>query len=188
MRIVWKADDFQEALEACMREAQSSFGDSRVLLERYIVRPRHIGRAPLLLPDALPLTVPVRTEFQIFADKHGNAVHLFERDCSAQRRHQKVLEEGPAPGMTDELRRQMGASAVQAALSVGYVGAGTVEFIFDSDTNEYYFMEMNTRSPVVCCPVCDCQLIHAAGCKWSIQVGRSRRAHDSTFAPADLFI
>ncbi|CEO95245.1 unnamed protein product (mitochondrion) [Plasmodiophora brassicae] len=129
MRIVWKADDFQEALEACMREAQSSFGDSRVLLERYIVRPRHI-------------------EFQIFADKHGNAVHLFERDCSAQRRHQKVLEEGPAPGMTDELRRQMGASAVQAALSVGYVGAGTVEFIFDSDTNEYYFMEMNTRLQV----------------------------------------
>ena len=84
----------------------------------------------------------------MFADKQGNALHLYERDCSVQRRHQKVLEEAPAPGMTEELRAQMGKSAVDAAKAVGYVGAGTVEFIVDADTNEYFFMEMNTRLQV----------------------------------------
>ena len=123
MRIVHNVEDFPENLEACKREALKSFGDERVLLERYIVRPRHI-------------------EFQVFADKHGNAVHLFERDCSVQRRHQKVLEEAPAPGMTPELRAEMGKSAVDAAKAVGYVGAGTVEFIFDAETDEYFFMEV----------------------------------------------
>jgi 3-methylcrotonyl-CoA carboxylase alpha subunit len=129
MRIVHKVEDFQENLEACKREALKSFGDERVLLERYIVRPRHI-------------------EFQVFADKKGDAVHLYERDCSVQRRHQKVLEEAPAPGMSEELRRTMGQSAVDAAKAVGYVGAGTVEFIFDAETDEYFFMEMNTRLQV----------------------------------------
>jgi len=129
MRIVWNAEEFDEALDACKREALNSFKDERVLLERYIQRPRHI-------------------EFQVFADQHGHAVHLFERDCSVQRRHQKVLEEAPAPGMTPELRRKMGQSAVDAAKAVGYVGAGTVEFIFDAETDEYFFMEMNTRLQV----------------------------------------
>jgi len=129
MRIVHKPEDFLENLDACKREALKSFGDDRVLLERYIVRPRHI-------------------EFQVFADKHGNAVHLYERDCSVQRRHQKVLEEAPAPGMSAELRAEMGKSAVNAAKAVGYVGAGTVEFIFDAETDEYFFMEMNTRLQV----------------------------------------
>lgn len=129
MRIVMKPDEFDYMLQASKREAQASFGDQRVLLERYIVRPRHI-------------------EFQVFADKHGNAVHLLERDCSVQRRHQKVLEESPAPGMTPALRDQMGKSAVDAAKAVGYVGAGTVEFIFDAETDDYFFMEMNTRLQV----------------------------------------
>lgn len=141
MRIVRARTDFADMLESCKRESLKSFADDRVLLERYIERPRHI-------------------EFQIFADQHGNAVHLFERDCSVQRRHQKVLEEAPAPGMTDHLRQQMGQAAVNAALAVGYVGAGTVEFIVDTDAVQrallngsspddcYYFMEMNTRLQV----------------------------------------
>jgi len=132
MRIVWKPEDFMEALEGCRREALASFKDDRVLLERYIQNPRHI-------------------EFQIFADKHGNVVHLYERDCSVQRRHQKVFEEAPAPGMTPELRAKMGKAATDAARAVGYVGAGTVEFIVDADTNEYFFMEMNTRLQVEHC-------------------------------------
>jgi 3-methylcrotonyl-CoA carboxylase alpha subunit len=132
MRIVWKPEEFAEALEGCRREALASFKDDRVLLERYIQNPRHV-------------------EFQVFADKQGNALHLYERDCSVQRRHQKVLEEAPAPGMTPELRAQMGQSAVDAAKAVGYVGAGTVEFIVDADTNEYFFMEMNTRLQVEHC-------------------------------------
>lgn len=129
MRIVHTPDQFEESLESAKREAQASFGDQNVLLERYIVRPRHI-------------------EFQVFADKHGSAVHLFERDCSVQRRHQKVLEEAPAPGMSSELRAAMGQAAVDAAKAVGYVGAGTVEFIFDAETDDYFFMEMNTRLQV----------------------------------------
>ena len=129
MRIIQSPDEFDEKLEGCKRESLNSFGDDRVLLERYITRPRHI-------------------EFQVFADQHGSAVHLYERDCSVQRRHQKVLEEAPAPGMSDEMRRSMGEAAVNAALAVGYEGAGTVEFIFDAATGEYFFMEMNTRLQV----------------------------------------
>jgi 3-methylcrotonyl-CoA carboxylase alpha subunit len=128
MRICMSADKFEESLASCKREAAASFGDDRVLIEKFLVQPRHV-------------------ELQVFADTHGNAVHLFERDCSVQRRHQKVLEEAPAPGMTEELRAAMGGSAVDAAKAVGYVGAGTVEFMLDGD-GSYYFMEMNTRLQV----------------------------------------
>ena len=128
MRIVERSEDFDAALASCKREAISSFGDDRVLVEKYLVRPRHI-------------------EIQVFADTHGNCVYLFERDCSVQRRHQKVLEEAPAPGMTDARRRAMGEAAVNAAKAVGYVGAGTVEFIANQD-GSFYFMEMNTRLQV----------------------------------------
>jgi 3-methylcrotonyl-CoA carboxylase alpha subunit len=128
MRIVQKAEDFVAALASCQREAASSFGDDRVLVERYLVKPRHI-------------------EIQVFADDHGQAVYLFERDCSVQRRHQKVIEEAPAPGMTPERRAQMGAAAVAAARAVNYRGAGTVEFIAEPD-GRFYFMEMNTRLQV----------------------------------------
>ncbi len=128
MRIVNSASEFNEALNSARREAKSSFADDRVLLERYLVAPRHV-------------------ELQIFADSHGNSVHLFERDCSIQRRHQKVLEEAPAPGMTPELRAQMGTAAIDAAAAIGYEGAGTVEFLLDVD-NTFYFMEMNTRLQV----------------------------------------
>jgi 3-methylcrotonyl-CoA carboxylase alpha subunit len=129
MRIVREHSEFAAALEACQREAKNSFGDPRVLIERYLPTPRHV-------------------ELQVFADKHGNAVHLFERDCSVQRRHQKVLEEAPAPGLPDELRGRMGAAAVAAAKAVGYVGAGTVEFMVDPHDLSFYFMEMNTRLQV----------------------------------------
>jgi len=133
MRIVERSADFPEALASCQREAIASFGDDRVLVEKYLTRPRHI-------------------EIQVFADSHGNCVHLFERDCSVQRRHQKVLEEAPAPGMTGERRRAMGEAAVAAARAVGYVGAGTVEFIAEESRNgedgAFYFMEMNTRLQV----------------------------------------
>jgi len=128
MRIVWDKKDLEAGVESARREANSSFGDDRVLIEKYLVRPRHI-------------------EFQVFADQHGNCVYVFERDCSVQRRHQKVVEEAPAPGMTEELRQQMGQAAVNAAKAVGYVGAGTVEFIVDED-GSFYFMEMNTRLQV----------------------------------------
>jgi len=128
MRIVRVPGDFSDALASCRREAKSSFGDDRVLVEKYVERPRHI-------------------EIQVFADDHGNVVHLFERDCSVQRRHQKVLEEAPAPGMTEARRRQMGDAAVAAARAVGYRGAGTVEFIVDP-AGAFYFMEMNTRLQV----------------------------------------
>ena len=132
MKIVEKAADFAAALASAQREAQSSFGDDRVLLEKYLTAPRHI-------------------EIQVFADTHGNAVYLFERDCSVQRRHQKVLEEAPAPGMKPAQRRAMGEAAVAAAKAIGYVGAGTVEFIA-ADTfardGTFYFMEMNTRLQV----------------------------------------
>jgi 3-methylcrotonyl-CoA carboxylase alpha subunit len=112
MRAVDKAEDFAAALASCKREAINSFGDDAVLIEKYVQRPRHI-------------------EIQVFGDTHGNYVYLFERDCSVQRRHQKVLEEAPAPGMTPELRAQMGEAAVAAARAVHYVGAGTVEFIVE---------------------------------------------------------
>ncbi|EJL86447.1 acetyl/propionyl-CoA carboxylase, alpha subunit [Herbaspirillum sp. CF444] len=128
MRIVGKSEDFKAALASCKREAINSFGDDKVLVERYLTRPRHI-------------------EIQVFADSHGECVYLFERDCSVQRRHQKVLEEAPAPGMSEERRRAMGEAAVAAAKAVGYVGAGTVEFIANQD-GSFYFMEMNTRLQV----------------------------------------
>jgi 3-methylcrotonyl-CoA carboxylase alpha subunit len=133
MRRVDKPADFAAALASAQREALSSFGDDRVLVETYVGKPRHI-------------------EVQVFADGHGNAVHLFERDCSLQRRHQKVIEEAPAPGMTDAMRAAMGKAAVEAALAVGYRGAGTVEFIVDASqglkADRFYFMEMNTRLQV----------------------------------------
>src|SRR5580704_13774896 len=133
MRRVDKHADFDAALEGAIRESQSAFGASRVLIERYVVSPRHI-------------------EIQIFADRHGNTIHLGERDCSLQRRHQKVIEEAPAAGMTDELRSKIGASAVAAAKAVGYSGAGTVEFVADGSSglraDGFWFIEMNTRLQV----------------------------------------
>jgi len=127
MRVVTEAGDFAAALQSAKQEGASAFSDDRVLIERYLQRPRHI-------------------EVQVFADTHGNAVHLFERDCSAQRRHQKVIEEAPAPGLSAEQRVRMGAAAVNAAKAVGYVGAGTVEFV--ADTDGFFFLEMNTRLQV----------------------------------------
>ena len=135
MRIVESAADFAAALASCQREAEGSFGNGAVLIEKYVQRPRHI-------------------ELQVFGDSQGNYVYLFERDCSVQRRHQKVLEEAPAPGMTQALRAQMGAAAVAAARAVNYVGAGTVEFIVEQasydqpEAMKFYFMEMNTRLQV----------------------------------------
>ena len=128
MRLVEKSEDFPDALASCKREALSSFGDDHVLIEKYITKPRHV-------------------EIQVFADTLGNCVYLFERDCSVQRRHQKVLEEAPAPGMREARRREMGEAAVAAAKAVGYVGAGTVEFIANQD-GSFFFMEMNTRLQV----------------------------------------
>jgi 3-methylcrotonyl-CoA carboxylase alpha subunit len=128
MRIVEKTADFKAALASCKREALNSFRDDKVLIEKYLTQPRHI-------------------EIQVFADTRGNAVYLFERDCSVQRRHQKVLEEAPAPGMLPARRQAMGEAAVAAAKAVGYVGAGTVEFIANQD-GSFYFMEMNTRLQV----------------------------------------
>ena len=128
MRRVDRPEDLEAALAACKREAMQAFGDDRVLLERYVLRPRHV-------------------EIQVFGDRHGGCVHLFERDCSVQRRHQKILEEAPAPGLTPERRAAMGAAAVEAARAVGYVGAGTVEFIVDP-AGAFFFMEMNTRLQV----------------------------------------
>jgi len=133
MRKVLAAADFAEALASCQREAAASFGDQRVLLEKYVTRPRHI-------------------EVQVFGDSHGNVVHLFERDCSLQRRHQKVIEEAPAPGMDEATRQAVCAAAVKAAKAVNYVGAGTVEFIADASeglrADRIWFMEMNTRLQV----------------------------------------
>jgi 3-methylcrotonyl-CoA carboxylase alpha subunit len=139
MRVVTAASEFAAALASCQREAINSFGDDAVLIERYVTRPRHI-------------------EIQVFGDTQGHCVYLFERDCSVQRRHQKVLEEAPAPGMSEARRREMGEAAVAAAKAVGYVGAGTVEFIAEpvagtddtpgSGDLRFYFMEMNTRLQV----------------------------------------
>ena len=133
MRRVDAAADFAAALASARREAEAAFGDGRVLVEKYMAKPRHI-------------------EVQVFGDAHGNVVHLFERDCSAQRRHQKVIEEAPAPGMTAEMRDAMGAAAIRAAEAIGYRGAGTVEFIADVSeglrADRFFFMEMNTRLQV----------------------------------------
>ncbi len=128
MRLVARAEEFDAALATVQRESSAAFGDQRVLIERYLPRARHV-------------------EVQIFADRHGNTVHLFERDCSIQRRHQKIIEEAPAPGIDDQLRGAMGAAAVSASQSIGYVGAGTVEFLLAPD-RRFYFMEMNTRLQV----------------------------------------
>jgi len=128
MRVVHKAEEIRNALEGAASEAQSAFGDARVFWEKYLVEPRHI-------------------EIQIIADKFGNVIHLGERECSIQRRHQKVIEESPSPIMTDDLRQQMGQAAVAAAKACGYVNAGTVEFLVDTDRN-FYFLEMNTRLQV----------------------------------------
>ncbi|BCR89394.1 uncharacterized protein ACHE_50592A [Aspergillus chevalieri] len=129
MRIASSKSEFQAQLESAKSEAMNSFGDDHVLVEKYITTPRHI-------------------EVQIFADKHGNCVALGERDCSIQRRHQKILEESPAPDLPDATRKDLWAKARSAALAVDYEGAGTVEFIFDNDTGEFFFMEMNTRLQV----------------------------------------
>ncbi len=133
MRKVDAEADFEDALASCQREAKSSFGDDRVLIEKYILSPRHI-------------------EVQVFGDTHGNVVHMFERDCSLQRRHQKVIEEAPAPGMTEDVRQAMTKAAIEAAKAVDYVGAGTVEFIVDGSgklrKDGFWFMEMNTRLQV----------------------------------------
>jgi 3-methylcrotonyl-CoA carboxylase alpha subunit len=133
MRRVDTPDDFADALAGARREAKAAFGDDAVLIEKYVEKPRHI-------------------EVQVFGDNHGNAVHLFERDCSAQRRHQKVIEEAPAPGMTREMRAAMTAAAVKAAKAINYSGAGTIEFIVDASDglrpDRFWFMEMNTRLQV----------------------------------------
>ena len=128
MRIVERADDFTKQLETAQREALGAFGDSSVLLEKYLQRPRHV-------------------EVQVFADQHGQVVHLFERDCSIQRRHQKVVEEAPAPGISSGTSAAIGQAAVQAAEAISYVGAGTCEFLMDQD-ERFYFIEMNTRLQV----------------------------------------
>ncbi|MBT9558661.1 MAG: acetyl-CoA carboxylase biotin carboxylase subunit [Myxococcales bacterium] len=128
MRLVERESELVAAFESCSREAASAFGDGSVYVERAIIRPRHI-------------------EIQVFADKHGHAVYCFERECSVQRRHQKVIEEAPAANLSDATRRAMGAVAVKAALAIGYEGAGTIEFLVDADEN-FYFLEMNTRLQV----------------------------------------
>ncbi|MEX3071097.1 acetyl-CoA carboxylase biotin carboxylase subunit [Vibrio alginolyticus] len=128
MRVVNSVAEMPLAVEGAQREALSSFGDKQLLIEKCIVQPRHV-------------------EVQVFADQHGHCVYLSDRDCSIQRRHQKVVEEAPAPGLSDELRKQMGEAAVQAAQAIDYVGAGTVEFLLDS-RGQFYFMEMNTRLQV----------------------------------------
>ncbi|WP_395343025.1 acetyl/propionyl/methylcrotonyl-CoA carboxylase subunit alpha [Ningiella sp. W23] len=128
MRQVWKSEDFHSALDAAKRESKASFGDEHMLIEKYLTEPRHV-------------------EIQVFCDNHGNGVYLFERDCSVQRRHQKIIEEAPAPNMPQDVRRQMGGAALKAAEAIHYSGAGTVEFLYDSD-GRFYFMEMNTRLQV----------------------------------------
>src|SRR4030095_5467254 len=127
MRIVRAEHELQQAIDGARREAKSAFSDDRLLIEKYLGRPRHV-------------------EVQVFADSHGNAVYIHDRDCSIQRRHQKVIEEAPAPGLSDETRRRMGDAAVAAAKAVGYVGAGTVEFLYAN--GQFYFIEMNTRLQV----------------------------------------
>ncbi|WP_439545786.1 acetyl/propionyl/methylcrotonyl-CoA carboxylase subunit alpha [Sandarakinorhabdus sp.] len=157
MRSVHSADEFAENLMAAQREGETSFGNPAVMLEKLILRPRHV-------------------EVQLFADSHGNAVHLFERDCSLQRRHQKVIEEAPAPGLSDRLRHTLGIAAVTAAHAIGYAGAGTVEFILDLDTVDadgdpaFYFMEMNTRLQVEH-PVTEC-ITGEDLVEWQIRVAR----------------
>src|SRR6266540_3219768 len=129
MRVVHAESELSEGVESARREALNAFGDERLLIEKYVANAHHV-------------------EFQVFGDQHGNLVHLFERECSVQRRHQKIIEETPSPLLTPELRDQMGNAAVAAAKAVGYYNAGTVEFILDPDTLKFYFLEMNTRLQV----------------------------------------
>jgi 3-methylcrotonyl-CoA carboxylase alpha subunit len=129
MRIVWDANDLPEEIDAARREALHAFGDGRLLIEKYLADAHHI-------------------EIQVFGDKHGHLVHLFERECSVQRRHQKIIEETPSPLLTPGLREQMGEAAVKAARAVNYFNAGTIEFIFDPTSSTFYFLEMNTRLQV----------------------------------------
>lgn len=128
MKVAERAEDLAEALDSAKREALSAFGDQQMLVEKYLLAPRHV-------------------EIQVFADQHGNCLYLHERDCSIQRRHQKVVEEAPAPNLSAQLRKEMGEAAVRAAQAIGYVGAGTVEFLLDT-RGEFFFMEMNTRLQV----------------------------------------
>lgn len=128
MRVVQQEKDLATSIEAAQREANAAFGDGRVFMEKYITRPRHV-------------------EFQIFGDSHGNVVHLFERECSIQRRHQKIIEESPSPALSPELRAKMGEAAVRAAKAIGYTNAGTVEFMVDAE-GRFYFLEVNTRLQV----------------------------------------
>ena len=153
MRIVQTKQEFQEMLDSAKSESRNSFGNDEVLVEKYITTPRHI-------------------EVQVFADQHGNCLALGERDCSIQRRHQKILEESPAPNLEDSIRKDIWDKARAAALAVGYEGAGTVEFIFDNDTGEFFFMEMNTRLQVehpVTEMVTGLDLVH-----WQIEVANGK--------------
>jgi 3-methylcrotonyl-CoA carboxylase alpha subunit len=129
MKVAASPTEFAAQLASAKREAASSFGDDRVLIEKYLEHPRHV-------------------EIQVFADSHGNCIYLFERDCSIQRRHQKVIEEAPAPNFSEDMREQMGRAAVEAARAIGYIGAGTIEFLYDAAAGQFYFMEMNTRLQV----------------------------------------
>lgn len=162
MRVVANAGDFSEALQAARREAASAFGDARVILEKYVTNARHI-------------------EFQVLADALGNTVHLFERECSVQRRHQKIIEESPSPLLDQGLRERMGQAAVSAARAVNYTNAGTVEFIVDPETREFYFLEMNTRLQVEH-PITE-MTTGLDIVQWQIRIARGERL---PFAQTDL--
>ena len=154
MRVVWEADDLPEEIQAAGREALHAFGDDRLLIEKYVANAHHV-------------------EFQVFGDQQGNIVHLFERECSVQRRHQKIIEETPSPLLTYELREEMGKAAVAAAKAVNYYNAGTIEFIVEPDTRSFYFLEMNTRLQVehpVTELVTGLDLVH-----WQIRIANGER-------------
>jgi len=153
MRISRSEEDFLSQLESAKSEARNSFGDDTMLVEKYITTPRHI-------------------EVQVFADKHGNCVALGERDCSLQRRHQKIIEESPAPNLDDTIRKDLWGKARAAALAVKYEGAGTVEFIFNNETGEFFFMEMNTRLQVEH-PATE-MVTHQDLVQWQIMVAEGR--------------
>ncbi|MEN9302659.1 MAG: hypothetical protein RL264_1088 [Bacteroidota bacterium] len=153
MRLVEKSEDFIEQMNMAQSEARSSFGDDAVFIEKFVTKPRHI-------------------EIQVFADSHGNAVYLFERECSIQRRHQKVVEEAPSAVLTPELRQRMGEAAVQVCKACNYEGAGTVEFLLDGDLN-FYFLEMNTRLQVEH-PVTE-EITQTDLVEWQIRVARGER-------------